>query len=472
MSVLIRGAKNAVRNPARTASIILLLGVATAFALSLLLANQAVKNKVEALKTSGATTLTLMSAGSSNGPGTLGGGEPLTSDMLDKVKKLEHVSDTGATLGGGGFRSVSAGPSSGDSGPSVAFSAPESKISLESPVSAGTLGRRGASNSQDISEVPDFKIPVQATGVSGNLDETGKNFALTAGDWFTTEDGYQAVIGKDLATKNNLSVGSTFVGYDKTFTVVGIYDLGDTFRNAGVAMPLKTFQTLTERPNEVSTLTVKVDSIENIDAVEAAINNALGDDKVDITSSAQNTQDAIDSLKSIQRVSIAGVVIALAAAAVIVFMVMVMIVRERKKEIAVLKAIGGSNIKITAQFVTEAVILTLISVVIGSLIALASSNSITKLLVTTNSNTSSTADDKNGLTTPGGGTSTSRRIVGGPGAQEQTTSKDLLKDVKTNVGAAFILEGLAAVVLIGALGSAIPAFAISKIRPAEVMRGE
>src|SRR5687767_7298826 len=101
MSVLVRGTKNAVRNPVRTMSVVLLLGVATAFALSLLLANQAVKNKLEELKASGATTLMIMPSGMADGPGLQGGGEPLTDDMLNKIKSLEHVTDIGANLGGG-----------------------------------------------------------------------------------------------------------------------------------------------------------------------------------------------------------------------------------------------------------------------------------------------------------------------------------------------------------------------------------
>lgn len=471
MSVIIRGIKNSVRNPVRTASVVGLLGVATAFALSLLLANQAVKSKIEDLKTTGTTTLTVMSAGQTAGPGFQGGGEPLTNDMYNQVKSLDHVTDSGALSGGGGVR-VMARAEAGQSAPTTTFSAPKSEIDLESPINAGTLGRRQFGGNTPTQDIPNFKLPVQAEGVIGNLDQNGKNYILTEGNWFTTEDGYQAVVGKDLASHNNLKVGSTFTGYSQTFTVVGIYDAGDTFRNATVLMPLKTFQALSSQTGEVRSIVVKVDSLDNIDAVETAIKNKLGSDKVDVTSSAQSTQDAIKNLKSIQRISVAGVIIAVIAAAVIVFMVMVMIVRERKKEIAVLKAVGGSNFKITSQFVTEAVVLTICSVIVGSLVALASSNSITKLLIDTNTNDQSSQTDtgsSSNTTTTG---TFSRRIVGGPGAQQSTTTKDLLKDVRTDVGAAFLIDGLVVVILIAVLGSAIPAYAISKVRPAEVLRGE
>lgn len=101
MDALVRGVKNSVRNPVRTVSVVVLLGVAMAFALSLLLANQAVESKLKSLKSSGATVLTVAPAGQGSGPSSSGGGEPLTDEMYAKVKDLAHVTDTGTTLGGG-----------------------------------------------------------------------------------------------------------------------------------------------------------------------------------------------------------------------------------------------------------------------------------------------------------------------------------------------------------------------------------
>lgn len=461
MSVFIRGVKNAVRNPVRTTAVVILLGVAMAFALSLLLANQAVQTKLAELKANGATTLVVSPAGQGMGPGSTGGGEPLTDAMYQKLGSIAHVSETGATLRAESFRRNTTTSESGDS---TEFTPPTSQIDLESPIDAGTLGRRqfGSNSTGTGAEAAtDFKLPVQATGVDGTLDASGNSYSLTDGNWFSGASN-EAVLGTTLASHNNLKVGSTFTAYDQTFTVVGIYDGGSDFTNAGVLMPLKTLQTLSSQTGEVSSIIVKVDSLENVDATKAAITSALGSDAVEVTSSAQNIDAAISSLESIQKISIAGAVIAVVAAAVIVFMVMLMIVRERKREIAVLKAVGASNTTITLQFVTEAVTLTLCSVGIGLLLALASSNGLTKLLISSNTTDASASQTQGGF----------RRMPGGPGQATQTSAKDLLSDVKTTAGATLLAEGLAAVVIIGILGSAIPAYTIAKIRPAEVMRGE
>ena len=475
MSVLLRGVKNSFRNPVRTASVVTLLGVAMAFALSLTLANQAVKSKLTELKASGATTLTISPAGQSSGPGSSGGGEPLTNELYEKAKTVEHISDSGATLGSGGFRR-NIGTSQPGQGNSTTFTPPESDIDLESPIDAGTLGRRqfGDSNGSGAEAVPDFKLPVQATGISGNLDSNGKNYVLTSGEWLKGATN-EAVLGTKLAEHNKLSVGTTFTAYDQTFQVVGIYDGGSDFANASVLMPLETLQKLSDQTGEISSIIVKVDSIENIDATKSALQSTLGKDKVEVSSSAQSTDDAIASLESIQKISVAGVVIAVIAAGVIVFMIMLMIVRERKREIAIYKAIGASNIKITGQFVAEAVSLTICSVIVGLMLALVTSNGITKVLIssnTTDSSTTSSGDGTNGPPSIGGPGGGFRRVIGGPAGAQQASSSDLLKDVQTEAGSGLLLQGLAAVVVISILGSAIPAYAIAKVRPAEVMRGE
>ena len=90
---------------------------------------------------------------------------------------------------------------------------------------------------------------VTGTTSPGNTQVADVNsFEVTAG---TTIDGssteYVALVGKDLATKNNLSVGSTFTAYGQTITVQGIYDTGNTFSNAGVIMPLGALQSSPRR---------------------------------------------------------------------------------------------------------------------------------------------------------------------------------------------------------------------------------
>jgi putative ABC transport system permease protein len=458
MSVITRGVRNAFRNGIRTASVIVLLGIASALALALLLANQAVKAKVTDLKKSAATTLTVRPAGSF---GQEGGGDPLTTADITKLQGIAHVTSVGANLAAGQRISFSAGQQ-----PQI----PTSDVSLESSINAGTLGRRrfssGSSDSGGTSvAAPDFKLPVMLTGLIGDFDREGQPLKVTIGTGtFSKDDVAEAIVGKGIAEKNSLKIGSTFTGKGTTFKVVGIIDAGNQFGNDAVMIPLATAQRLSGTSGEVSEVYARVDSIENIDAAKASIESALGASRVDITSAAQNTADALASLASIQRIATIGMIAALAAAAVITFLIMVMIVRERRREIGVLKAIGASNVSVVSLFVTEALALTLCGALLGIGLAAASSNQITGALVSANTPTAS-ASSEQGPRGPGAGFV--RRIGGATG-----TAADLVKNVQTNVGADLLLKGLGAGVLIAILGSAIPAWLIAKVRPAEVMRGE
>ena len=142
---------------------------------------------------------------------------------------------------------------------------------------------------------------------------------------------------------------------------------------------------------------------------------------------------------------------------------MVMIVRERRREIGVLKAIGASNVLIVAQFAVESLILTLISAIAGTILGTFLSNPVLNVLVS-NSETSL----QNSARNAGGPGGAFTRFAGGVGQGAGAA----LRNLHATVGWQIILYGLAAAVVIAILGSAIPAFIISKVRSAEVLRSE
>ena len=142
---------------------------------------------------------------------------------------------------------------------------------------------------------------------------------------------------------------------------------------------------------------------------------------------------------------------------------MVMIVRERRREIGVLKAIGASNILVVTQFAVESLALTLISAIVGTILGTFLSNPVLNVLIS-NSETSL----QNSARSSGGPGGAFTRFAGGIGQSAGAALRNLHSVVDWKI----ILYGLAAAIVIAILGSAIPAFIISKIRPAEVLRSE
>jgi putative ABC transport system permease protein len=452
MAVLLRGMRNAFRNKIRTFSIVIILGMSVGLALAMLVARQAVSDKIDSVKASVGNTVSVSPAGLR---GFEGGGDPLSVEDITKLAALAHVKSIDQTLSDRLTTETS---------------------DLESAVDAGSLGQRfsnnngtrdmvtmptppqGAAGSDSTQTTRSFTPPVTVVGTTNptslSSSQGGGTFALKDGKVFASDSSENvAVIGSSLAEKNDLKIGSTFTAYDQVITVVGIFDAGNSFANNQVLMPIKTVQTLTDQAGAVTSATVHVDSVENVSGVTTAATKALGD-SADVTNNSETAETAIAPLKNIQTISLYSLIGAVAAGAVIILLTMIMIVRERRREIGVLKAIGASNIKIMAQFASEAVTLTLLGAVVGVVIGVAAGSPLTNMLVTNASSATSTQQGPGG---PGRGL----RMVGSN-----------VSTVTANVGWEIVVYGLVVAITIAVIGSSLASLFIAKVRPAEVMRAD
>ena len=472
MSVTGRGVKNAFRNTIRGISITAILALTIALALVMLLSLKAVQARIDDVKASVGTTVTVTPAGAR---GFQGGGEPLTAAQIEKIRTTAHVKAVTSTLEDQWVTEGTTAPTRPDGQPIT-----NGTTNLQSAIDPGTLGNRFGNGGSEtggtggVQAPTNFVLPITVVGTTapGSRQVADVNsFTLTAGetiDGSTTD--YVALVGKDLAKKNNLSVGSTFTAYGQMITVKGIYDTGNTFSNGGVIMPLGALQKLSSQDGDVTSAIVTVDSVDHLDATVTALQKTLGNaaDVVSDQSASADTLSSLDNVKTIATYSLVG---ALVAGAVIIFLSMVMIVRERRREIGVLKAIGSSNAKISWHFVTEALTLTGMAAVIGVVAGVILSNPVLDALVSGSSNsTGPTTFQGPGGGPTGGGVGPIR--IGGGLSRGFTQFGDVLSNVHATVGFNILLYGLLAAVVIAVVGTAIPSWPIAKIRPAEVMRTE
>lgn len=488
VSVLARSVGNAFRNKIRTAAVVAVLAVAIGLALAMLVANQAVGAKVQELNASVGTTLTVNPAG---GQGFEGGGEPLTTAEAETAASVANVTSVvgtkalrlqTATAGTTGTTDSTAGTTQQGPGGGFGPGGQQATVStnLTAAVDAGTLGNRNGSTGTTGSTQPARTLPITATGIGAEVDSTGKALDITSGtglgDYATAEA--KALVGTSLAEKNSLTVGSTFTIQDKTFTVAGIFDAGTTFGNNAVYVTLPEAQTLAETPDELSTMIVTVNSMENVDSTKTAVQNALGADKADVTQGQRNLETAVSSLDSVKNISLIAFIAALATAGIIILLIMVMLVRERRREIGVLKAIGARNRTIGLQFVLESLVLVALGSVVGAVIASLASGGIASALISSNSTTTAapTTQRGGGLAgampngavpggMPGGG------MGGGQGGPFGGASQ-LLTSVTASVSPGVLAAGIAAVFAVAIIGALVPALLTARIRPIEVLRGE
>lgn len=461
MNVVTRGMRGAIRSPLRAGSIIVMLAISIGLIIAMLAARAGVESKIDDVKANAATGITIRPAGIM---GFAGGGDPLTAEQVATITSTDHVKSTVSML---------------------TDQLGTDDTNLTSSLELGSFGQRqqrfeGSSDSQaqtmpmppegmDSAEAGSRPAMTPRTTVTGTTDPNsvstdGGELSITSG---ATIDGSgsenSALVGKTLAEKNSLVTGSTFTMYGQTFTVKGIFSTDNVFQDSGIIVPLKTLQTLTDQTDAVTTITATVDSSDNVAAVVSSLTSSFGS-KADITSDQQRAESSVSSLTSISGLATTGVVGATIAAAVIVLLMMTMIVRERRREIGVIKAIGGTNFSVITQFVTEALTLTVIGGLIGILFGIAVSGSITQGLVDSQSADTS-SNQTRGLNGPRGG-------MGAPGGGFIGGAQQGIQNITSTISPEIIASGIGLTLLIAIIGSALPAWYIAHIRPAEVLRSE
>ncbi|HEV2412956.1 MAG TPA: FtsX-like permease family protein [Candidatus Saccharimonadales bacterium] len=479
MNTITFGIRNTTRNLIRSTSIVLILGLSIGLSLTMLIAHQAVSNKIKTIEGSIGNTISISPAGFS---GFSSVNNALTTSQLSKVKTLPHITSLQESL-------TDHLTTVGSSQPVTPFggsSNSTNQTSLKSPIKinfsgngvSGTTGSGGGfklfiAGGLGQSGIPaNFSPPVSVVGTNDTTDVNGQTLTITSGTAINgssnTDD---AMVSQAMASKNNLKVGSTFTAYSTTLTVAGIFTTSTQAGNNFVVLSLPTEQRLSGQSSDVTSATATVDSLSNLSSATSAISKQLGS-SADVVSSQTQANNTLAPLNSVKSVSLSSVIGATIAGAVIILLTMIMIVRERRREIGVLKAIGASSSRVISQFAVEAVTLTLIASVIGMGLGVIAGNPITKTLV--NNSTSSAANNV-AVTGPGGAVAAGpgpgggffRRIGGGG-----QLFRHNLSSIHAAVGWSIIIYGLGAAILIAIIGSVVASWMITKIRPSEVMRTE
>lgn len=470
MNVVSRGIRNAFRNTVRTLSIVSILGLSIGLSLTMLVAHQAVNNKIRSVKASLGTTVTIAPAGFS---GFSQVNNSLTTSQLRTVSSLTHVTSLTESLTDRLTTIGSSTPSFGRDEDSNS----NNQTSLTSPVKLNANGRGSRLFIAGGGSLPtNFTPPVSIVGTNNPANPTG-NAKLTIKRGNTidgSKDTNNALVSNAMATKNNLQIGSTFTAYGSTLSVAGIYHSNTESASNDVIVSLPTEQRLSNQGGDITSALATVDSLDDLSSTTAAIQHTLGS-TADVTSSEDQANEVVSPLNSVKSVSLYSLIGAVIAGSVIILLTMIMIVRERKREIGVIKAIGGSNLRIMFQFMTEALTLTVLGAVIGLIIGVTAGTPVTSTLVSNSAN-SSTSIASNGFPGGGGGQGPAFQGRGGGGfgfrRLNQSSSVRGIKNIHSQIGWSILVYGFGAAVLIALIGSAIAAGLIASIRPSEVMRAE
>jgi putative ABC transport system permease protein len=481
MNVISRGIRNAFRNSIRTLSIVIILGLSIGLSLTMLIAHQAVNTKINQVKASVGNTITIAPAGYS---GFSQVNNSLTTSELSKVTSLAHVTSVAESITDRLYTTGTSQPSFGGFGgqQSSSTKTTTSTISLKSPITLSTSSGAGHFFAGGGGTTPtDFSLPITILGTNDPGSVEGTSITITSGKAISgTTDTNEALVSQSMATKNSLKVGSTFTAYNATITVAGIFKTSTQAAANDIVLSLPTEQRLSGQTNDVTSAIATVDSLDNLSSVTTAVKNALGS-TADVTSSQAEANETVQPLNNVKNISLYSLVGAVVAGSVIILLTMIMIVRERKREIGVIKAIGGSNLRIMLQFMAEALTLTVLGAVIGLVIGFVAGNPVTNTLVTSSSTSTTTTQSTGGFGSGGGAgfSGGGRTFAGGGGGggfrsaftSRGATARDI-KNIHAEIGWSILVYGFGAAILIAVIGSAIAAGLIAKVRPSEVMRAD
>jgi putative ABC transport system permease protein len=473
MGTLIRGIKNIFRNKFRNIAVILILCLCLSLALMMVNMNFSLNNITKSIKRKMGTRFDVTvnyeyieKLYREHGEKASEEGESLfmvDEALADEILKIDSVESVNKLISG--------------SFTSKKLKSYEAEMMqkegerYEGAVEEKVIGEEG----EEIDPATQFSL----LGVTdANMDPRFQegDINLVEGNFFKSTDIEQnvALIEKNFAERNRLKVGSDMIIKEEKIKVCGIYEFEDLSQFSGfegsrgeqIYIPFKTAQRLLNRKGKVDLLTVKVDSLDNVQKTINYINNRLSDGKIKAHQEMTKYSQILHSNNSIKRISKISMISAFTAGVLIILSIMFINTRNRATEIGILKAIGASNLNISAQFLVESLAICIIALILSVVVILAANKPVSDFV---------------------GGRAVikvpemwvleemEKEKEKGEGYELETVDMDglfQLINLKITFSPQILIFAILLTFLLGIVGSLIPAYYISKLRPAEVLRFE
>jgi putative ABC transport system permease protein len=190
----------------------------------------------------------------------------------------------------------------------------------------------------------------------------------------------EAMVGDSAAREHGLGVGNRVEVEDEDFPVVGVYHAGVPFEDQGMALQLEAVQRLTDREGEATTIAVAVEPGAETDSVADRLEEAI-EGTVAISEPGQVAR--VDTnLLLVRKSALVIVVLALVIGALAAMNTMLLAVIERRREFALLAAIGWDSGRVARLVLAEGLVLGVAGAMIGVLVGIAGGSLAADALVT------------------------------------------------------------------------------------------
>ncbi|MFA7281201.1 MAG: ABC transporter permease [Sterolibacterium sp.] len=188
---------------------------------------------------------------------------------------------------------------------------------------------------------------------------------LLQGRWPADRNEPVVVLGVLAAEMLHKGIGERIELEGQTLEIVGIFQSSALVENGAVLMTLDRAQSITDKPNKVNVLNVKMDK----QASEADVSYVKEQVRKTLTGYVAITSGELVSRNAVVRIAKAmsqvTILIASLVGALVVFNTMLMSINERTREIGVLQALGWPRSRVMTMIICESTLLALVGGLIG-----------------------------------------------------------------------------------------------------------
>lgn len=193
-----------------------------------------------------------------------------------------------------------------------------------------------------------------------NFDDFSKVSNVKVVEGRPVQSGDEAIIDRVLQSSRKAKVGGTIDIFDRPFKVVGVYEPESLGR---VKIPLATLQQSLNRPGLCSMVFVKLKDPSKTDETVQLIRDRFPGYSIYLTRELPSLYEAgTPALRTFLNVVVA---LSIIISTLVILLAMYTTVTERTRQIGILKSLGASRVWIAGEIQKEALMITLIGVIVG-----------------------------------------------------------------------------------------------------------
>ncbi len=229
---------------------------------------------------------------------------------------------------------------------------------------------------------------------------------ITDNAWDIAFNGNYVFINEELASYNNLKLNDKIKlesedGNVYEFEIIGIFKENEEENQDAMSMFSHSVNTIITNSDAVVNLTNEnetlkasiyptfiIDSYDHVEKLQDEFYEKGLDENFILQTNEELAESGVSSVQNISSFSTTFLVITLIIGGIVLFVINMINIRERKYEIGVLRTIGVSKLKLTMQFVSELVIVSVVALMLGAGIGAISSKGVSNSLLANEINNS------------------------------------------------------------------------------------